>query len=116
MFKKADLIVIAIIILLSSIFAFVFYIVPFEGEYMVNVYIDNTLTDSFPLHGDYVQLNINTVYGSNQLIISNGFAMINDADCSTRSCVSRGTISRPGSMIICAPHNLIIKIEAVEEE
>ena len=67
-----------------------------------------------PLEGDYRQLNINTVYGHNLLIISEGIAMISESDCNTKSCINRGAISRPGSMIICAPHNLVVKIEAME--
>ena len=101
--------------ILSAVFSLVFYLKPFEGEYVVNVYIDSSLIESHSLEGEYRQIDIDTVYGHNLLIISEGFAMISESTCNTKSCISHGAITRPGSMIICAPHNLVIKIEAIKD-
>ena len=115
MFKKADLIFSAAVIVTAFICSFCVYLLPFEGEPVVNVYIDGEKIDSLLLEGEYRQIPIETIYGYNLLIISEGMAMIDESDCHTRSCVSSRVISRPGSMIICAPHHLVVKIETAAE-
>ena len=116
MFKKADFILIAAVLLVALGFMLGFYLMPFEGAPVVCVYINGEKIDSLPLEGDYRQIPIETQYGYNLLIVSEGMAFIDESDCHTRSCVSNRVISRPGSMIICAPHNLVVKIETVPEE
>ena len=116
MFKKADLILIMAIVFVAFGFMLGFYMIPFEGDPVVCVYIGGEKIDSLPLEGDYRQIPIETQYGYNLLVISEGMALIDESDCMTRSCVSNRVISRPGSMIICAPHHLVIKIETVSEE
>ena len=115
MFKKADLKLILSIIILSFILMMVIYLIPFEGEPYVSIYINGDKVDSYPLDGEYREIPIETVLGYNLLIISDGMAFIKEADCHTRSCISSRVISRPGSMIICAPHNLVVKIDTLEE-
>lgn len=116
MFKKADLILISVIVLIAFGFMLGVYMVPFEGVPVVSVYIDGEKIDSFPLEGEYRQIPIQTQYGYNLLILSENMAMIDESDCHTGSCVSSRFISRPGTMIVCAPHHLVIKVEAVSEE
>ncbi|MCK5129718.1 MAG: NusG domain II-containing protein [Clostridiales bacterium] len=116
MIRKTDIIIISIIIVVSLLFSFILYLIPFEGEYFVTVYIDGDLVERLPLEGDYQQIDIETQYGTNLLIISEGNAFIYQSNCNTKSCISRGIINRPGAMIICAPHNLVVKIESFKEE
>jgi hypothetical protein len=119
LFKKADVILIAALVLVCLIFVLAVYLIPFEGKPVVNVYIDNELIDSFDLEDEdeeYREVEIETQYGYNLLIVSEGIAFIDESDCHTGSCVSSKVISRPGSMIICAPHHLVIKIETVPDE
>lgn len=114
MFRKSDILIISIIFVLSFLLLLIVYLKPFEGVPVVNVYIDNNKIDSFLLEGEYQQIPIQTSYGYNLLIISENMAFIDESDCNTQSCVSRNVISRPGSMIICAPDHLIIKIETIK--
>ncbi len=115
MFKKTDLILIAAIVVISFGFMLGIYLIPFEGEAVINVYVDGQKTDSFSFDQEYVEVPIETSYGYNLLIISENMAFIDESDCTTRSCISKGAISRPGSMIVCAPHHLVIKIETLPE-
>ena len=116
MFKRADFILIAAIIIVMLGFMLGIYLIPFEGAPVVCVYINGEKIDSFELEEEYREVPIQTQYGYNLLIISEGMAFIDESDCGTRSCVSRGAISRPGSAIICAPHHLVVKIETVPDE
>lgn len=114
MIKKIDIIIIGIIITCCFVLSIIFYAQPFEGEPVVNVYIDGKKYDSMLLSED-TELLIDTPYGLNGLLISENMAMISESNCSTKSCMSKGVISRPGSMIVCAPHHLVIKIETVDQ-
>ena len=115
MFRKAD-IILALSIVLIAFFAMLgIYLIPYEGKPVVCVYIDGSKIDTYDLDGEYREINIETQYGYNKLILSEGIAFIDESDCSTGSCVSSRPISRPGGMIICAPHHLVIKIETIED-
>lgn len=49
--------------------------------------------------------------GRNTLHIKDGEAWISDADCPDKICEKAGHISRPGEVIVCMPHKLIITVE-----
>lgn len=49
--------------------------------------------------------------GYNKLIIRDGYAWIETADCPDELCVKSGKISKSGESIICLPHKLVIRIE-----
>lgn len=46
----------------------------------------------------------------NTLVIENGEAYINDANCGDHTCIRTGRISLEGERIICLPHELIVEI------
>lgn len=52
--------------------------------------------------------------GHNLLVIENGEAWIEDADCPDGLCVKTGRISRTGQSIVCLPHRLVVEIEGDE--
>ncbi len=62
-------------------------------------------TVSIPYEGEHYNL----------LLISNGAAMVTDADCPDGLCVHQRAVSRRGESIICLPHRLVIQIESKEE-
>ena len=49
--------------------------------------------------------------GSNTLVIENGQAWMEEADCPDGLCMKTGRISRTGQSIICLPHRLSVEIE-----
>ena len=51
-----------------------------------------------------------TQLGINHLVIKDGFAKIESADCKNQVCVHSAAISKVGETIACLPHKLIIKI------
>ncbi len=48
--------------------------------------------------------------GLNTLHISDGEAWVTDANCPDGICEKTGRISRPGEVIVCMPHRLIISV------
>ena len=60
MFKKPDIFIISIILVLLFLLLLIVYLKPFEGVPVVSVYIDNNKVDSFLLEGEYQQIPIQT--------------------------------------------------------
>ena len=63
MFKKADLILISSLLVLSFVFMMGFYLIPFEGEPYVSIYINGDKVDSYLLEGDYREIPIENCVG-----------------------------------------------------
>ena len=53
--------------------------------------------------------------GKNQLVIADGTARIETADCPDERCVQMGRISRSGQSIICLPHQVVVEIQGGKE-
>lgn len=54
--------------------------------------------------------------GGNVLVIRDGFAFMESADCPDRICVRQGRISRTGEVITCLPHRLTVTLEGERED
>ena len=46
----------------------------------------------------------------NVLVISNGKAVVTEANCGDHTCIRMGEICREGETIVCLPHRLVISI------
>ena len=53
--------------------------------------------------------------GTNILVIENGKAYLNDANCPDKLCVHQGKISRTGETITCLPNKLTVTVFGAEE-
>lgn len=109
--RKLDVVLIATLLVFSIILSLILWAMPFEGAYYAVVYIDGEMIERIPLDQTFKQTDIITGLGMNKLIVSEGMAFIESADCKQQDCVRSGTIFRPGGMIVCAPHRLIVRIE-----
>jgi hypothetical protein len=52
---------------------------------------------------------------ANLVVIENGTAHMESADCPDELCVSQGTISKSGQTIVCLPHRLVVEVTGGEE-
>lgn len=48
---------------------------------------------------------------TNTLVIENGAARVEQADCPDQVCVRQGAVRYNGESIVCLPHKLIVSIE-----
>ncbi len=53
---------------------------------------------------------------TNKLLVEKGRIRFEDADCPNRDCVKTGWLSDRGSVAVCLPNKVMIKIEGVNEE
>ena len=79
-----------------------------DGTY-VQIEVNGEVTEVLPLNEDITK-TIETEYGANTLVISNGKAEVADADCPDKICVHHSAISKSGESIICLPHKLVISV------
>lgn len=110
--KAADLILIAFFLVLSAALWLCFKLNTGEGS-MAVVRVDGETVASYSLlvNGTY-ELN----GGTNLLVIEDGYARIEEADCPDKICVRQGKIHLTGQCITCLPNRLTVTIEGGEAE
>lgn len=109
--KRKEIIYIAVIALFSILGIFVYkqwnqsaqrlyVVVTAQGKEVVNT----------PLDTDFTQTII-TDEGTNTLVVTDGHAHMESADCANQVCVHSAAIDSPGETIACLPHHLIVEIK-----
>lgn len=111
MYKKRDLILILCALLASLLLFCLLY--PQDSGMAVEVLIDGRVTAVYSLATDRTIL-LQGVGGENLLVIENGFAKIESADCPDQLCAHMPKISRVGENITCLPHHLVIRVVGKE--
>ncbi len=56
------------------------------------------------------EFTIETSEGNNKIVVHDGGISIVEADCSDGVCVNQGVAKKPGDMIVCLPHRVIIEV------
>ena len=107
-----DLLLIGGLLLLALVCYLLFAGGKSEGNVAL-VCVNGVETDRYPLfqNGRY-PLN----GGSNILIIEDGFAWLEDADCPDKLCVRQGKVHLDGQVITCLPNKLTVTIRADNSE
>ena len=120
MFKKWDIIIIVVLICLSFIPELVFGVI--MGKNYNGTYAEVTL-DGKPYkkillseHKGEDQIDIKTEYGYNIIEIKDTSIRIEDADCRDKICIKSGFISKPGEILVCLPHKLMIEIKGNNDD
>ena len=110
--RRADLVVIASLLLLALVLYLVIGATRQEGGVIV-VRVDGVETERHSLaeSGTY-SLN----GGSNTLVIADGQAWLSEANCPDLLCVKQGKIHYSGQSIICLPNRLTVTVEGGESD
>ncbi len=110
--KKADIILAAVLLILgfgSMAFAYA----PSGNDLSLYISVEGKEYKTLSLDED-ISLDIDSEYGHNRLVISDGKAWVEDADCRGKDCMGFGKISKEGQMIVCLPHKLMIQVIGME--
>lgn len=59
-------------------------------------------------------IDIKTDLGENIVRISKGKVKILDADCPDKVCVKDGYIDKPGQLLVCLPHKVVVEIKGIK--
>ena len=112
MFRKKDMILIAVIIVIAAVSALLIKYVQRDTGVAIQITIDGKLYGEYNLAEDQ-SISIDELLGHNKLVIENGSAYMAEADCPDRYCMDYKPIANSGETIICLPHKLVV--EAVGE-
>lgn len=117
---RNDLLLLGAMLLVAIIIFLVFTVNSCMGkgrEKIVNVSINGDVLKSYTLSED-ARATISTgenSTGKNVLVIKDGEAFIESANCRDQICVNHAHISEVGETIVCLPHTVVISVEYAGE-
>ncbi len=116
--KKNDGIIIGAILVLAVIIYFTQQWqnrVDENNKLYVEIYVNNELYDRSPLNIDK-EVVIETDGGINVVKIENQSVVMKESNCPNKICMKTGHIHKPGSTIVCLPHQVYVQIVGDDNE
>lgn len=110
--KKADVILISAFLIAGLVGVFWLSAGREDGR-MVRVTVDGKEAGTYPLSRDDT-IRIEGVGGSNTLVIRDGQAAMEEADCPDRICVEHAPVDSVGETIVCLPHRVVVEVLSEE--
>lgn len=107
--KKADFIVIAVVLAVVGVLVFFLYFVNGDSGKYVRVESNGEIVDIVELDKDF-EKQYDFDGETNTLVIKDGKADIVEANCKDEICVNHIPIHRAGESIICLPHKLVVTV------
>ena len=111
---KADMALIAVILAAAAAVFLFLFLFSEEGSSVV-ISRGGEEIGRYSLQEDS-RIPLSDEEGENLLIIEDGTAWMEEADCPDGLCVRQGKISGSGESIICLPHELVVTIEGHQEQ
>ena len=113
--KKKDILLAGGILLVAlALFLFMKMTGNREGG-TLRIQVDGEIYGTYSLAEDQV-ISIEQERGTNVLIIRDGQAYMEEADCPDQYCVKQGKIHKTGQSIVCLPHRLSATVETENTE
>ena len=108
--RKRELILIAILCLAALLLLLWQRLGSGQHGMRVLVSQNGTVVGDYPLSKNREDVFQTSDGGTNTLVIHDGEAWISEANCPDKVCVHTGRISRPGEIIACLPHRVVVQI------
>jgi hypothetical protein len=106
--RRNDLVFIAVLAAVVMLAGAGMYFLRGTGD-TVTVTVDGSLYGTYPLSVDTV-VELTTDSGYNRLVIRDGQAVMETADCPDGICAAHRPISRMGESIVCLPHKVVVTV------
>ena len=113
--KKGDIAVLAVILLAALIGLAVLAWQDGGAGLSAEVYQDGALIKTIALSSGERQILLENSGGSNLLLLSPQGIMMLKASCPNQDCVRCGLVNRPGGIIACLPHRLLVRLSGAKE-
>lgn len=107
--KKADFIIIGVVLVVVGVLVFFLYGVNGDSGKYVQVEVNGEVVETFELTDD-VQKQYDFDGNINTLQIKDGKASVIEANCPDGICTNHMPVSRAGESIICLPHKLVVTV------
>ena len=105
---KNDVLLFVALLLAAALLGTCLLLTQKKGD-VVEVRVDGVLYGTYDLHED-ATVDIVTEAGYNRLIIRDGKAFVEDADCPDGICAAHRPIDGTRESIVCLPHGVVIRI------
>ncbi len=107
--KKADVILLAIILAFGMLGIFIYFITGTRAEF-VSVSVNSETVGVYALSTDR-ELNIPSENGGENLLkIENGTARMISANCPNGDCIRHKEIFQSNESIVCLPHKVVVTV------
>ncbi|WP_297712971.1 NusG domain II-containing protein [Clostridium sp.] len=115
MFKKLDIVIIIVLIIISFIPEIVFGMVmgyKYDMTY-AEITVGGKVYSKIPLsaHKGEEIIDINIDGHENKIMIKDDTIKMIDADCPDSLCIYQGKISRVGQSLVCLPNKVMVEIK-----
>lgn len=112
--RRNDLIFIAVLVVLMILIGAGMYFLRGVGD-TVTVTVDGVLYGTYPLAVDTAMDIVTDNGGYNRLVIRDGAAYMEAADCPDGICAAHRPISRNGESIVCLPHRVVVTVVTADD-
>ena len=112
--RRNDLIFIAVLAVTAMVLGAGMYFLRGAGD-TVTVTVDGAHYGTYPLAVDTV-VEIATDGGYNRLVVKDGQAVMETADCPDGICAAHRPISRMGESIVCLPHKVVVTVVTADSD
>jgi hypothetical protein len=119
MMKKADIIIIVVLLVLAMAgfgVSQLMYNHKYATKY-VDIYVQNKLKEHILVKDKNFtkKIEIKTELGTNVIEISNDGAKMISADCHDKICVKEGFKDKNGQTIVCLPNKVVVEIKGEDK-
>ncbi len=106
--KKKDFLIAVIVLLVAGILALVLHFAGGDPVGSIQIKVDGKVIGTYSL-AEEQRIPVDTDDGHNTVVIENGKAHMEEADCPDHYCEQQGEISKSGETIVCLPHKLVVQ-------
>lgn len=110
---RKDIILFVVIVAAAGIMALFLKAWSGMGGGKAVVTVNGALYGEYSLFEDKV-IEVEGALGYNRIVIENGSACMEAADCPDKYCMTYQPISKTNQSIICLPHRLVVKVEGAK--
>ncbi len=110
---KVDMIIAGVVLVIGIALVAVFFLTRSPGKTVI-VSVEGKTVATYPLDEDRDEW-ITGREGKNRLVIKDGAARIEEADCPDLLCVKQGSISNVNESIVCLPHRITVRVAGESE-
>lgn len=113
MLKRNDVLLISLYVIITLVMSY--FILDAKNSYVndlrVEVYSDSKLIDTINLSTFEFEKEYKNKHGKNVVIIKEGKAFMEEADCRDQICVDSNPIDEHGERVVCLPNKFWIEVK-----
>lgn len=109
---KKDLLLIVIILAVAAVGFGVNSYIQKKPAALLEISVDGNVIKTLDLNRDTEMTIEGWNGGSNHLVIQDGMAWVDEADCPDKVCVHQGKVTMNRQMIVCLPNRMVATVVA----